>query len=77
VAGTVAEKNRKRILQFVTGLLYFHGAREFEDLYQEVKHVLSLNMKRRTLQDMLDREAWDEDSPWDGGTGPLSQAFSF
>lgn len=65
MAGTKAEKNRERILQFVTGLLYFHGAREFEGLYQEVKHVLSLNMKRRSLQEILDREACDEDSPYD------------
>jgi hypothetical protein len=57
--------NEKRILSYVTGLLYFYGVMDFEGLYRAVSENLPVSLDRDTLKAVLDKEVVKEDSPYE------------
>lgn len=54
-----------RILSYVTGLLYFYGAVDFERLYRVVSDCLADGLSRQNFKDILDQSLAAEDRPYD------------
>lgn len=57
------EPDRKRILDWTEGLLYFYGVVDFESLYREVAKNQDAALSRQQFKSILDQELKKKDSP--------------
>lgn len=57
--------DERRILRYVTGLLYFYGAMDFENLYRAVADNLPGYLEQDPFRAVLDEEALELDSPYE------------
>ncbi len=56
------EPDRRRILNWVEGLLYFYGVIDFENLYKEVAKRRGAALSRQQFKSILDQELEKQDS---------------
>jgi hypothetical protein len=57
--------DKKRILSYVNGLLYFYGVMDFESLYRVVADRLAGGLSRPYFKNILDIELKKDDTPYD------------
>ncbi len=57
--------DKKRILSYVNGLLYFYGVMNFENLYRAVADRLAGGLSRQYFKNILDIELKKDDTPYD------------